>query len=146
LADVETSFSGQAASRAIELDVEFTEKSIALLVSGDVDRLDQVLGNLVINALRHTPEGGQVSLRAQRVDENVQIIVSDTGEGIVAEELPYIFERFWRGDTSRTHTDGAGAGLGLAIAKQLVDAHHGTIDVTSSAEIGTCFTISLPAI
>ena len=116
------------------------------MVSGDVDRLDQVLSNLVVNALRHTPEGGQVTLQAQRHDGDVQIIVGDTGEGITAEDLPYIFERFWRGDVSRTHVDGAGAGLGLAIAKQLIDAHQGTIEVTSTPNAGTRFTISIPAI
>jgi signal transduction histidine kinase len=146
LADVETSFGGQAAIKNIDLDVSIEGKPAELMVSGDVDRLDQVLSNLVVNALRHTPQGGQVSLQAQRHDGDVHIIVADTGEGIAAEELPYIFERFWRGDVSRTHIDGAGAGLGLAIVKQLVDAHQGTIDVTSTPNAGTHFTISIPAI
>ena len=146
LADVETSFSGQAAVKNIDLAVSYEGKPAGLIVSGDVDRLDQVLSNLAVNALRYTPGGGQVLLHAQRDEGAVRIIVSDTGEGIAAEELPYIFDRFWRGDLSRTHVDGAGAGLGLAIAKQLVDAHGGTIGVTSAPDTGTCFTISLPAI
>ena len=146
LADVKTSFGGQAAVRKIDLNVRIEGKSAELMVSGDVDRLDQVLSNLVVNALRHTPEGGQVSLQAGRVDGDVRIIVEDTGEGIAGEDLPYIFERFWRGDVSRTHVDGAGVGLGLAIAKQLIDAHQGTIDVTSTPNAGTCFTICIPAI
>ena len=146
LADVETSFSGQAAVKHIDLDVRFAGKAADLMISGDVDRLDQVLSNLVANALRHTPEGGQVSLQAGRDDGDVRIIVADTGEGIAAEDLPYIFERFWRGDASRTHVDGAGAGLGLAIAKQLIDAHQGTIEVASTPNAGTLFTISIPAI
>lgn len=146
LADVETSFSGQAGSVGIDLAVSYEGDPASLIVSGDVDRLDQVLSNLVANALRYTPRGGQVTLQAGRDDGNVRIIVSDTGEGITAEELPFIFNRFWRGDESRTHVDGAGAGLGLAIAKQLVEAHGGTIDVSSTPDTGTRFTISLPAI
>jgi len=146
LADVETSFSGQADVKEIDLKVGFEGKPAELIVSGDVDRLDQVLSNLVANSLRHTPQGGQVLLQARRQDGDVHIMVSDTGEGIAAEDLPYIFERFWRGDVSRTHADGAGAGLGLAIAKQLVSAHQGTIDVTSTPNAGTRFTISIPAI
>ena len=146
LADVETSFSGQAEVKEIDLKVRIEGKPAELMVSGDVDRLDQVLSNLVANALRHTPEGGQVLLQAQRTDGEVRIIVGDTGEGIAAEELPYIFERFWRGDVSRSHVDGAGAGLGLAIAKQLIDAHQGTIEVTSTPKAGTRFTISIPAV
>ena len=104
------------------------------------------MSNLVVNAMRHTPQGGRVSLQAGRYDGDVRIIVADTGEGIAAEELPYIFERFWRGDVSRTHVDGAGAGLGLAIAKQLIDAHEGTIEVSSTPNEGTRFTISIPAV
>jgi signal transduction histidine kinase len=146
LADVETSFSGQAGSVGIDLAVRYEGDPAGLIVSGDVDRLDQVLSNLVANALRYTPRGGQVALQAERDDGNVRIIVSDTGEGITAEELPFIFNRFWRGDESRTHVDGAGAGLGLAIAKQLIEAHGGTIDVSSAPDTGTRFTISLPAI
>jgi len=146
LADVETSFSGQADVKNIDLQVSFAGQAAELMVSGDVDRLDQVLSNLVANALRHTPQGGQVSLQAQRLDADVHIIVADTGEGIAAEDLPYIFERFWRGDASRTHVDGAGAGLGLAIAKQLINAHQGTIVVASTPGEGTYFTISIPAI
>lgn len=146
LADVETSFSGQAAVKEINLLVSFDGKPADLLVTADVDRLDQVLSNLVVNALRHTPPGGQVALQAARVNGDVQIIVTDNGSGITAENLPYIFERFWRGDESRTHVDGAGAGLGLAIAKQLIEAQQGTIDVISAPDEGTRFTVSLPAI
>ena len=146
LADVQTSFSGQAAVKEIDLSVIIEGDPAGLVVSGDVDRLDQVLSNLVINALRYTPGGGRVTLQAGREDGNVQIVVADTGEGITAEALPYVFERFWRGDLSRTHVDGAGAGLGLAIARQLVDAHGGTITATSEPGVGTRFTIALPAL
>ncbi len=146
LADVETSFSGQADEKGIDLQVVIEGETVALLVNGDAGRLDQVLSNLVANALRHTPQGGQVLLEAGRHEGDVRIIVTDTGEGIAAEDLPYIFERFWRGDVSRTHVDGAGAGLGLAIAKQLIDAHQGTIEAASTPNVGTRFTISIPAV
>jgi two-component system sensor histidine kinase BaeS len=146
LADVETSFSGLMAAKGIDLTVECAGDSAGLMVAGDVDRLDQVLTNLVVNALRHTPPGGRVTLLADRSGEDVRIVVADTGIGIPEEELPYIFERFWRGEESRTHVDGAGAGLGLAIAKQLVETHQGTIIVSSTPGSGTRFIISLPAV
>ena len=149
LADVQTSFSGQAESAAVDLTVEGAGDPAQLTVSGDVDRLDQVLSNLIANALRHTPSGGRIVLHAAPLDGAslegvVQIRVTDTGEGIPAADLPYIFDRFWRGDASRTHS--AGAGLGLAIAKQLIEAQGGTIDVTSTPAAGTCFTVSLPRV
>lgn len=146
LADVETSFSGQAAAKNIDLTVQVEGDPADLVIMGDMDRLDQVLSNLLVNSLRYTPQGGEVALRASRLDNTVQITVTDTGAGIPAEEQPFIFERFWRGDVSRSHAEGAGAGLGLAIAKQLVAAHGGTIAASDRATGGTCFTISIPAL
>ncbi len=155
LADVATSFSGQAQAAGVELEVtgegvtgdgvtgEGTAEARGLVVRGDYSRLDQVLGNLVANALRHTPSGGRVTLGATALAAGVQIWVSDTGAGIPAEELPYIFDRFWRGDRARTHGQGAGSGLGLAIARQLVQAHGGQIRVESVVGQGTTFTIEL---
>ena len=144
LADIQTSFSGQAEVKAINLTVGFDRKHTDLMVQGDAGRLDQVLSNLVMNAIRHTPSGGEIDLHAARENGAVCLTVRDTGEGIPPDDLPYIFNRFWRGDKSRTHADGVGGGLGLAIAKQLIEAHHGTIDVASTPEQGTTFTISLP--
>ncbi len=116
-------------------------------VEGDPDRLAQVLRNLLTNALRHTPKGGTVTLRAYRPDDATNVIrveVSDTGTGIPPEALPHVFERFWRADQSRTRATG-GSGLGLAIARALVEAHGGEIGVTSEVGKGTTFWFTLPA-
>ena len=78
-----------------------------LTVTADPGRLDQVLANLVANAIRHTPAGGSVTLDAERVEDTVRITVADTGAGIAAEDLPYLFDRFWRGDRSRTRSGDA---------------------------------------
>ena len=98
------------------------------------------------NALRHTPQGGCVTLATEAVDGVVRISVADTGEGIAAADLPFIFDRFWRGDRARTHTLGTGSGLGLSIANQLVKAHGGEIQVTSEPGRGTTFFIYLPCV
>ena len=108
----------------------------------DTQRIGRVLNNLVGNALRHTPAGGQVNLRAQRTNRGVEVSVRDTGEGIRAEDLPHIFERFYRGEKSRSRATG-GSGLGLAIARGIVQAHEGEIRVDSRPG-DTCFTFWLP--
>ena len=143
LSDVCTSFSGEAEVAGIDLVVD-VESASPLVVSGDAGRLDQVLGNLVSNALRYVPPGGQITLHAEAAGDGVRIAVSDTGSGIPAEDLPYVFDRFWKGDRSRSRTGGLGSGLGLAIARQLVQAHGGQIDVESTEGRGTTFTVELP--
>jgi len=110
-------------------------------VEGDAGRLAQVLRNLLSNALRHTPRGGRVSVRVDRADGWARIRVADTGSGIAPEDLSHVFDRFYRGDKS----SGRGAGLGLAIARQLVTAHGGRIEVASEPGAGTTFTVTLPA-
>lgn len=144
LADVQTSFAGQAAAANVVLVVELLPGAEKLEITVDADRVEQVLANLVANALRHTPERGRVTLSAQPLDDGVRLIVQDNGSGIAAADLPYIFDRFWRGEKARTRHDGAGSGLGLAIARQLVQAHGGHIQAESQLNQGTTFTIDLP--
>ncbi|VAW32451.1 Two-component system sensor histidine kinase [hydrothermal vent metagenome] len=151
LADVATSFSGQAEAKGIDLRLETAVLPSNTSIIGDAGRLDQVLSNLVVNALRHTPKGGRIRLQAKLLDDDidehaVQIEVTDTGEGIAPDDLPFVFERFWRGDRARTHSGGAGGGLGLAIAKQIVEAHNGRITVHSTPKQETTFCLTFPAI
>lgn len=144
LADVRTSFSGPMHSAGIDLKVEMEGAPANLIISGDVERLDQVLSNLLGNALRHTPKGGSILLRATATPKGVQILVRDTGEGIPPKDIPYIFDRFWRGDKSRQRQNRAGSGLGLAIANQFVQAHEGKLSVESQLGNGTTFIIDIP--
>lgn len=110
----------------------------------DEQRLSQVLGNLLENALRHTPSGGLVEVSCVRDGDRLRIAVADTGEGLAAEHLTRVFERFYRADTARDREHG-GAGLGLAIAKALVEAHGGSISVASAGPgAGATFTVELP--
>jgi two-component system sensor histidine kinase BaeS len=107
--------------------------------------LDQIITNLVANALRHTSKGGEITLRVEPTQNGVRILVRDTGEGISSEDLPYIFDRFWKGDPSRSRAEGPGSGLGLAISRKLVESHGGYIEVESELGVGTTFMIKLPA-
>ncbi|MER7678465.1 HAMP domain-containing sensor histidine kinase [Streptomyces sp. NPDC096934] len=109
----------------------------------DPVRMRQALGNLVSNAVRHTPRGGTVTLSARRVDSEVVLDVTDTGSGIAPEDLPSVFDRFWRAEKSRSRRTG-GSGLGLSIVRQLVVAHGGTVTVTSELGTGSVFTLRLP--
>ena len=127
-----------AEARQIALLVEAADVPPILV---DPDRILQVLGNLVSNALRHTPDGGSISLSAAQRGDQVLLRVRDTGSGIPAEELPQIFDRFYRGDMART-SDGS-SGLGLAIARSLIGAHGGSISAGNVAG-GAQFTIALP--
>jgi signal transduction histidine kinase/ActR/RegA family two-component response regulator len=113
-------------------------------VSGDPDRLQQVVWNLLANAVKFTKRGGQVQVRLQRVNSHVEIVVSDTGVGIRPEFLPHIFERFSQGDSGPTR-EHSGLGLGLAIARHIVEMHGGTIHAASAGEgQGSTFSIRLP--
>lgn len=111
----------------------------------DSDRVKQVLGNLLDNALAHTPAHGYITIEARPEGDFVWLRVADTGEGIAPEHLPYVFERFYRADASRTRSTG-GTGIGLAIVKQLIQAHGGDVQVESKIGVGSSFTFSLPIV
>jgi two-component system OmpR family sensor kinase len=115
-------------------------------VNGDRDRLKQVLLNLVANAIQYTPQGGDVFLSMGKVAEQARLIIRDTGPGIPPEDLPHIFERFYRAEKSRTRGKTTGFGLGLSIAHWIVEKHGGRIEVDSKDESGTTFCIWLPLI
>jgi len=115
-----------------------------LVVNGDRDRLKQVFINLVANAIQYTPQGGDVFISLSRVKDQARIICRDTGPGIPSEDLPHIFERFYRAEKSRTRGKSTGFGLGLSIAKWIVEHHSGRIEVNSKDGKGTTFVIWLP--
>ncbi|MBV6394882.1 MAG: Adaptive-response sensory-kinase SasA [Anaerolineales bacterium] len=123
--------------------ISATDASLPTIM-GDGDRLAQVFTNLVENALKFTPAGGEIILTARAAGQDVEIDIADTGEGIPAEALKRIFERFYQADASRSRQERQGAGLGLAIAREIVAAHSGKISVRSQLGQGTVFTVSLP--
>jgi heavy metal sensor kinase len=114
-------------------------------VLGDAQWLKQALINLLDNALRYTPSGGAVSIRLEAIGQEVSVSVEDTGHGIEPEHIPHLFERFYRTDWARAK-DAAGTGLGLPIVKEIMDAHGGSISVTSEVNKGSIFTLRLPAL
>jgi signal transduction histidine kinase len=119
----------------IQVDIESSLPEIQI----DLERMEQVLGNLVSNALRYTPEGGKISLSAKQAKGSLIVSIKDNGSGIPSEILPYIFERSYRGDSSRSGNE---SGLGLAIARSIVELHGGIIRAESSGS-GTEFFITL---
>ncbi|MGA9398940.1 MAG: ATP-binding protein, partial [Anaerolineaceae bacterium] len=132
-----------------KIKLEYQQESRLSKVRIDPDRISQVVMNLIANALNFTPKGGVIALTAKQAGKMVSISVCDTGSGIPPEELPYVFDRFYRVDKSRTRKTG-GSGLGLAIVKQLVEAHGGKVSVVSpvrsdSRYPGTCISFTLAA-
>lgn len=115
-----------------------------VLVPGDRDRLKQVLVNLVGNALQYTPPGGKVTLKLEKTAASARLTVRDTGPGIPEQDIPHIFERFYRGERSRKRSTGSGFGLGLSIAYWIVHHHQGSIEVSSTEGQGTTFQVILP--
>ena len=131
-----------AQARAIELQVELDPGTG--IISGDMDRLQQVVWNLLSNAIKFTPHGGRVSVRAARVESHVELTVQDSGVGIEPDFLPHVFERFRQGDSSSTRPHG-GLGLGLALVRHLVEVHGGTVHAASPGRgQGSIFTVKLP--
>ena len=125
--------------KGVALHLECEPLPVVLL---DHDRIRQLLVILLDNALKHTPEGGTVTLSLSREGETVLLRVRDTGCGIPAEDLPYLFERFYRADPDDSEIPGTG--IGLSLARQIVLLHEGTVDVTSEIGKGTCFTVGIP--
>jgi signal transduction histidine kinase len=142
--DTVTGFSLLAGENGINLEKSITGTDEQLTINADPDRLSQVLNNLVANALRYTPRGGSIRLKVEPSTGGLTLTVEDTGSGIPPEDLPYVFDRFWKAEKSRSRHEGTGSGLGLAIARQLVQAHGGTIRVESQPGQGTRFIITLP--
>ncbi len=130
----------QITARGIKVTLGAEDQAI---IVGDRDRLKQVLLNLVDNALKYTPQGGEVTLSLTKDDAWVKISVRDTGIGIAPDDIPNLFDRFYRVDKARSR-DAGGTGLGLAIAKSVVDAHNGKITVESELGKGSTFTVWLP--
>jgi two-component system sensor histidine kinase BaeS len=112
-------------------------------IDADPDRLRQIVQNLVENAVRYTPAGGEIHVSMQADEADVRLVVSDTGVGVAAADLPYIFRHFYRADQSRARSSG-GTGLGLAIVKSLVEAHGGRVAVDSAVGRGSTFTVTFP--
>jgi len=133
----------RARARAGEIELQTDLPEDLPLVDIDPQRIGQVLRNLLDNALTHTPPGGEIAIAAHADAQWVEVCVRDTGSGIAAKDLPYVFERFYRADRSRSRATG-GAGLGLAIVRQLVQAHGGQIEVESEAGQGARFIFTLP--
>jgi two-component system sensor histidine kinase BaeS len=128
--------------RRITLDVSVSPQDLA--VHADGERLEQALQNLAANALRHTPEGGRVSLAAEATPEGTRITVRDTGPGIPPEHLPHIFERFYKADAARSATKTAGSGLGLSIVQAIIERHGGTVAASNAPDGGAVFEIRIP--
>lgn len=146
VAEVVAQVAAQATARAVTLGVtlSLTDVDAGACAWVDRGRLRQVIGNLLDNALVHSPRGGAITLSAHVTDGEVTISVQDSGPGIPEAHLPHIFERFYRVDPSRTRSTG-GVGLGLAIARQFVEASGGRISVESPSSGGSTFTVTLPA-
>ncbi len=124
-------------AREREIALEATDVPAEAVVQADRDRIMQVLGNLIGNALKFTPPGGRVTLSARQHPDAVTFSVADTGSGITAEDLPHVFEQYWKHDEK-------GTGLGLFIARSVVQAHHGRIWVESTPGVGSTFFFTLP--
>lgn len=145
ISDTLESFAAQSINQNVSL--EGTVSSEVDLIWAAPDKLSRILDNLVGNALRHTPGGGEIFLEAELSDANILVEVRDTGSGIAEKDLPWVFDRFYRGEKSRSRSKAdEGVGLGLAIVKGLVEAHGGNIQVDSQPDIGTRFWFTIPKV
>ncbi|WP_017814372.1 MULTISPECIES: HAMP domain-containing sensor histidine kinase [Paenibacillus] len=135
-------FSVRAKER--ELDLKFIRTEAPLMLEADTDRLEQVFTNLLDNAFRHTQAGGTITVTAVLEEDQIKVSFQDTGAGIPMEDLPFIFERFYKADKARVRGESGGTGLGLAIVRNIIEAHQGTIAADSQVGKGTVFTLKLP--
>lgn len=132
-------FNQMASEKEIRLQTDAPHR----LIEADGDRLEQVFTNLIGNAIAHT-DSGEIRIEATEETEGLRIQLTDTGHGIPKEDLPFVFERFYKADKARTSGSKTGTGIGLAIVKNVVDAHHGKVSVSSTLGVGTTFEIYLP--
>lgn len=139
ISNIMLNFQGQFQKKRVELLIEGSRQEVC----ADKDKISQVMVNLISNGLKYTPQGGQVKIYVTSDNRSVKIIVEDNGYGIPPEDLPYIFERFYRADPSRNRQTG-GSGIGLAIVKAIVEAHDGSVEVESTVNAGTKFIVTLP--
>ncbi len=135
-------FRARAKAKDVRLELQVAQP---ILLPLDVSRMQQAIGNLLENALAHTPEGGTVSLSVKKSANHAEIIISDTGSGIPADALERIFERLYRADASRNRSTG-GSGLGLTIVKTIIELHGGTVTAANRPEGGAVFTLTLPTV
>ena len=143
----ETGETGELLAEHAGVGMEIRLPPEPVVVSVDRSRVRQLALNLIENAVKYTPRGGQVSVELAGSDGRAMFTVADTGIGIAPGDLPHVFDRFWRADSARTRTsERAGTGLGLAISKWIAEAHGGTIDVQSRPGRGTTFTVGLPRV
>ena len=140
LGDVIDLFSASAEERQIALAYQ---SSGEVWIEGDAGRLRQVFANLLDNAIKHTPAGGAIHVHLAASDGSAEFTIADSGEGIPPEHVPRVFDRFYRADRARTR-NGAGAGLGLSICRTIVEAHAGSIELTSTSGSGTTVLVRLP--
>jgi two-component system sensor histidine kinase BaeS len=145
LAELTTQVCAAHRARADAAGVELVGEADDGDISADPVRLRQIVDNLVTNAIRHTGPNGVVRVVSRLATNSTVIAVSDTGSGIAAEDLPHVFDRFWRAEKSRSRQTG-GSGLGLAIVRKLVEAHGGTVTAESVLGEGSRFTVRLPAV
>ncbi len=146
LQDVIASYQLDAGKRGVVLRLD-AGSQLTTEVRADIGLIERVLQNLVDNALRHTPSGGEVTLSLEAREKHVEVSVRDTGSGIAHDDLPHIFERYWRAEgdaTTATTAPGSSAGLGLAIVKRILDLHGSTVHVRSAPREGACFMFGLP--
>jgi signal transduction histidine kinase len=141
LAEMAHEFSPQAQLK--EQTFSFTPLAASAYINGDPMQMHQLFRNLIGNAIKYSPKGSTIMLAAKVEKGNIQVNVQDTGYGIPAADLPFIFDRFYRVRNGK-NSELEGNGLGLAIVKSVVEGHGGKISVESEADKGTCFTLSLP--